>query len=90
MPSSYFDRITRIEIRITDATGVVAGLNYAIGQEQADALYVGSPPPDFDMWSRREWEQRLERADALAKAIATDLAQKLVKACNPLWRKENL
>lgn len=69
----------RIQVELPD--GKQSYLNYAIGAKQAEQLYVGSPPDDFS-WIRSEWSRRSERADALARMIATELAHKIVEMVN--------
>ena len=83
----------RIEVRILGQTGEPeAGLRYSIGQQQAEELHAGLPPPPRfeDPFGNAQWQQRHDRSKALAAVIAADLAHKIVQACNPEWRREQL
>jgi hypothetical protein len=58
-------------------------LRYQIGREQALDLHIGRAPPAFDPAAMSDWAMRRERAESLARHIATDLAHKLLQAFEP-------
>lgn len=75
--------MVRIKCTIELPSGKCFTLHYAIDEMQAAELNLGRRPPEFDPWTVRKWEQAQERADALARMIATTLAHKLVQAVGP-------
>jgi hypothetical protein len=80
------DAVT-ISIRIDQSPFASSGepmmLRYQIGREQALDLHIGRAPPAFDPAAMSDWAMRRERAESLARHIATDLAHKLLQAFEP-------
>lgn len=73
-----------ITIRVDRSPFAVGGeplmLRYVIAREQALDLCVGRRPPDFDIPGICDWHMRRDRAEALARLIAADLAHKMLQA----------
>lgn len=83
--------VVTIRVRIEDPVmmgeGEYRSLHYSIGREQAMEMALEQPPTPKDIWAYAEWQRRAERAEALSKAIATDLSHRIIQALNQPIRK---
>ena len=74
-----------IEICITNPMNTkreITNLRYTIAYLQAEALHIGPPPPEIDVFRLMDWRLRADRAESFAKHIAADIAHKIIMIFN--------
>jgi hypothetical protein len=56
----------------------------ALDEEHVARMYVPRPPVDFAPYgAEMDYRRSVEKADALARMIASQIAADIVEACNP-------
>ena len=73
--------MVQINVQVTRDYGQQINLRYAIDEAQSREMYPGRVP--FSPWEVAHWQRANDRAEALAKAIATDLSHKILQMCDP-------
>lgn len=79
MPSDVTITI-RIDHSLFTLSGEPFMLRYTIPPQQVIDLQIGRRPPVEDILALCDWHMRRDRAEALAKHIAADLAHKMLQA----------
>lgn len=68
--------------------GEPIGGKITLDQDHVARMYPGPPPVDFAQYGRElDWRRATEKADALSRMIASQIAGDILQACNPEFKR---
>jgi hypothetical protein len=81
--------MTTIEWNVRTPDGTDIRGRFAIDAERAADLWPDRPPVAFDAFGAdAEWQRRRDSAEAMARAISKQIANDILHACDPEWRRD--